>query len=164
MATAFSWTDPLRPYLILLTLGLLGYAWYQKTKPKPEVDCVCEPEKKSNFLHSKLFLWLITGFALLMLSFPYYASKLVAQDHKDNISTDPFFLNQVEFSIKGMTCSGCEALVNHQLSKSPGIVKFNTSYEKGNTVIEFDSSKTNTLEIKAVLEKTGYYISESNPQ
>lgn len=159
--STFSWTEPLRPYLILLTFGLLGFAWFQKLKPKPELDCACEPEKKSSFLNSGLFLGLITVFVGLMLTFPYYASSLVANPKNESLSENPFQVNQVEFSIQGMTCSGCEALVEHELSKNQGIIKSTTSYQKGNTVIEFDPHKTSLPEIQSNLEKTGYIITQA---
>jgi len=44
MAASFSWLEPLRPFMIALTVLFLGFAWYQKLKPKQaEVDCTCEP-------------------------------------------------------------------------------------------------------------------------
>ena len=34
LVTTFSWIEPFRPYLIALTIGILGLAWYLKLKPK----------------------------------------------------------------------------------------------------------------------------------
>ena len=69
-ASSFSWMEPARPYLIGFTILTLGFAWYQKLKPKKKIDCNCETEKKPSFMQSKLFLGIITVFALVMLSFP----------------------------------------------------------------------------------------------
>jgi hypothetical protein len=44
IASIFSWVEPFRPYLIGLTILVLGFAWYQKLKPKKEIDCECETE------------------------------------------------------------------------------------------------------------------------
>ena len=33
MASSFSWMEPARPYLIIFTIIVLGFAWYQKLKP-----------------------------------------------------------------------------------------------------------------------------------
>ena len=35
VASTFSWPEPLRPYLIALTVGVLGFAWYQQLWPAP---------------------------------------------------------------------------------------------------------------------------------
>ena len=42
LASTFSWVEPFRPYLIGLTIFVLGFAWYQKLKPKKQIDCKCE--------------------------------------------------------------------------------------------------------------------------
>ena len=75
IASTFSWVEPLRPYLIGLTLLVLAFAWYQKLKPKSrqEIDCACEDDEKPSFLQSKKFLGIVTIFAAVMLTFPYYS-------------------------------------------------------------------------------------------
>ena len=71
LATTFSWLEPLRPYLIALTVFVLGFAWYLKLKPKKQLDCSCEKDEKIPFTQSKMFLGIITLFAVVMLAFPY---------------------------------------------------------------------------------------------
>ena len=45
IAASFSWMEPYRPFLIGLTVLVLGFAWYQKLKPKrAEVDCECDDD------------------------------------------------------------------------------------------------------------------------
>src|SRR5258707_14471227 len=80
IASSFSWIEPARPYLIGLTIAVLGFAWYQKLKPSSTDDCGCAvdglPEGKAgkpDFLQSKTFLLIITLFSVLMISFPSYA-------------------------------------------------------------------------------------------
>ena len=46
LASTFSWLEPFRPYFIGLTILVLGFAWYQKLKPKKQIDCNCETEEK----------------------------------------------------------------------------------------------------------------------
>ena len=67
IAASFSWLEPFRPYLIGLTVLVLGFAWYQKLKPKKEVDCDCEEEEKPKFIQTRLFLGIVTGFATIIL-------------------------------------------------------------------------------------------------
>ena len=52
MASAFSWLEPFRPYLIVLTVSVLAFAWYQKLKPRKDIDCDCDDEK-APFLQTK---------------------------------------------------------------------------------------------------------------
>jgi len=44
IASTFSWIEPFRPYLIGLTILVLGFAWYQKLKPQNvfrNCNCIC---------------------------------------------------------------------------------------------------------------------------
>src|SRR3990172_5315672 len=74
IAATFSWLEPARPYLIVVTVLVLGFAWYQKLKPKKaEIECDCETDEKPSFLQSKRFLSIVTVLAALLLAFPYYS-------------------------------------------------------------------------------------------
>ena len=53
LASSFSWLEPFRPYLIGLTILVLGFAWYQKLKAKKEIE-----ELKNN--NEKLSVYLNT--------------------------------------------------------------------------------------------------------
>src|SRR5574343_425942 len=74
LASSFSWLEPFRPFFIVLTIVVIGYAWFQKLKPKKQIDCNCEIVEKPKFIQSKLFLGIVTVFAFVMLAFPYYSS------------------------------------------------------------------------------------------
>jgi len=73
MASAFSWLEPFRPYLLGLTIAVLAFAWYQMLKPKKDIDCDCEEDQpdgktgKKSFIQTKTFLGIVTVFAALML-------------------------------------------------------------------------------------------------
>ncbi len=71
MTVNFNWIEPFRPYFIGLTILILGLAWYQKLKNK--IECNCESEEKPKFIQTKMFLGIITVFALIMMTFPYYS-------------------------------------------------------------------------------------------
>ena len=78
IAASFSWMEPFRPYLIALTIGVLGFVWYQKLKPRTaeQIECACPgggEDDKPSFWQSKLLLGLVTVFAIVMLSFPVYS-------------------------------------------------------------------------------------------
>ena len=158
IASTFSWIEPFRPYLIGFTLLVLGFAWYQKLKPRKEVDCECETEEKPKFMQSKSFLGIVTVFALIMLAFPYYSGIFYQNTEKQIVVIDKSDIKITEFNIYGMTCTSCEEHVNHEVNKLVGIVNSKTSYENGNAVIEFDSTKTNETEIENAINSTGYKV------
>ncbi|MTE25749.1 mercuric transport protein MerTP [Winogradskyella ouciana] len=158
IASAFSWIEPFRPYLIGLTVLVLGFAWYQKLKSEKEIDCECETDEKPKFMQSKTFLGIVTIFAVVMLAFPYYSSIFYPNSEKQMVIVDKSNIKTIEYKISGMTCASCEAHVNHEVNKLNGIVNSKTSYENGNAIIEFDKTKTNEAEIEKAINSTGYKV------
>ena len=166
IASAFSWLEPFRPYLIGLTVLVLWFAWYQKLKPRTqeEIDCACEEDEKPSFWQSKTFLGIVTVFAALMLAFPLYADIFYPKTDKQIIVVDKADIQTVEFSISGMTCNGCAEHVKHEVNKLDGIVEVNASYENGNAIVKFDQTKTNAKEIEKAINSTGYKVTEQKPK
>ena len=160
MASTFSWMEPARPYLIGFTILTLGFAWYQKLKPQKEVDCNCETDEKKSFMQSKLFLVIITVFAAVMLTFPYY-SHVFYDNEVSGTSINAEYAQKSEFTIDGMTCESCEEHVTHELLQLEGIGTVDVSYDKGNAVVEFDKNKTNEDEITKAINATGYRVTNT---
>ncbi|MCP4054768.1 MAG: mercuric transport protein MerTP [Mesoflavibacter sp.] len=165
IASTFSWIEPFRPYLIGLTILVLGFAWYQKIKPQKEIDCECETEdlpvgkvKKSKFVQSKTFLGIVTVFAIIMLAFPYYSSIFYPDNKKEVVIVDQSDIQTVNFNIEGMTCAGCEESIKHAINKLNGITNSQVSYAEGKATIEFDKTKTNKMEIEKAINTTGYKV------
>ncbi|MBF8962162.1 mercuric transport protein MerTP [Pontibacter sp. FD36] len=161
LASSFSFLEPYRYVLIGATVLTLGVAWYQKLRTPSQTDCDCEADKPG-FFQSKPFLLLVTVFAAVMLAFPsfshvfYPSPKQGAQTPAAGINTT----RTVEFSISGMTCSGCEAHVEQEVNALSGIVNAKASYDSGNAVVEFDSTKTNVSAIREAVLRTAYKVTK----
>ena len=137
---------------------VLGFAWYQKLKPKKEIDCDCETGEKPSFIQSKLFLGIVTVFAIIMTAFPYYSSVFYPKSEKEVIVVNKANIQIINLGIKGLTCTSCEEHINHSINQLNGILKVRSSYENGNSEIEFDKSKTTIEEIKKAVNSTGYSV------
>jgi copper chaperone CopZ len=160
IASSFTYLEPLRPYLIGLTVVVLVFAWYQMFRPEKEVDCNCDTEGKTKFIHSKKFLGLVTLFTLGMLAFPYYSHLFYPKSEKQTIVVESSNIKITEFKISGMTCASCEQHVNHEVNKLNGIISSKASYVDGNAIIEFDQSKTSKEEIEKAINSTGYKVTD----
>jgi len=158
IASTFSWIEPARPYLIGLTAAILGFAWYQKLKPQPTDECGCAVDEKPKLFQSKIFLLLVTIFAALMIAFPSYAKVFFPKNKKASIVVEKSNIQTVELNIKGMSCEACEAEVNHEVIKLPGIIQSKVSYKKRNAIVQFDTSKTAIKNIVAAINATGYIV------
>lgn len=160
IASTFYWIEPFRPYLIGLTILVLGFAWYQKLKPRKEIDCECETDEKPKFIQSKTFLAIVTAFAIIMLAFPYYSGIFYPKTEKQIMVVDKSDISTTKFKISGMTCASCEEHVNHEVNKLNGILNSKASYENENAIIEFDRTKTNETEIEKTINLTGYKVTD----
>jgi mercuric ion transport protein len=158
IASTFSWLEPFRPYLIGLTILVLGFAWYQKLKPQKEIDCECETDEKPKFIQSKKFLGIVTVFAIIMLAFPYYSSIFYPDNKKEVVIVNQSNIQTVNFTVQGMTCAGCEESIKHAVNELDGIINVTPSYEKGSTVVEFDKSKISKVAIEKAINSTGYKV------
>lgn len=164
IASTFSWLEPYRPYLIGLTVAVLAFAWYQKLKPKKaDIDCACEEDKPS-FWQTKTFLGIVTVLAFLLMAFPKYSHIFYPNpEKKEIIVVDKSNIQQVKFSIKGMTCEACTETINLALSKVPGVLEYQTEYKTGSSTVKFDGSKISEQAVTNAVNKTGYKVTNTKP-
>ena len=156
-ASALSWMEPFRPYLIGVAIIAIGYAWYDYLKPKKADDC-CEIDAKPKWFQTKGFLIGITLFAAISISFPYYSHIFYPVNKKEVVIVNQSNIQTVNFDVKGMTCASCEQHITHAVNELEGIVNVNASYEKANAKVEFDNSKTTKEDIEKAINSTGYKV------
>lgn len=76
-SSSLAWMEPLRPYLIVVAIVAIGYAWYAHLKSKTADDCGCSIEKPA-FYQTKGFLIGMTIFAVASILFPYFSCAFLA--------------------------------------------------------------------------------------
>jgi copper chaperone CopZ len=163
IASAFSWLEPFRPYLIALTLGILAFAWYKKLRPvkSGELDCACETDEKPAFWHSKAFLALISVAAVLLLTFPWYSGLFFQTAHAAPIIVEKENIAMATLSIQGMTCSGCEQSVNKALRDTTGVIESSSDHQRGLAWVKYDKSRTGFDDFRNAVEKiVGYKVTD----
>ena len=161
VAATFSWMEPARPYLIGITVLVLGFAWYQKLKPRTaeEIQCDCEEDEKKPFMQTKTFLGIVTVFAFLMIVFPYYGHIFYPKSDKEVVVISSDNIQEVKFNVSGMTCASCEEHIKHAVNELPGIVSVSANSNDGTTNVKFDNSKTDKSTITKAINGTGYKVS-----
>lgn len=159
----FSWLITLRPYLLTIAFLSLGIAFYQVYKNR-KVDCGnCETDKAS-FFKSKIYVWLVAVFVVIMTLASYYPQLLYQTKGNEIGIVNQRDIQSVTLDIEGMACQSCEININNSVNKIDGVTQVNTSFKKGNSVIEFDSTKTNVNNIKEVIQSKGYVIKKNNDE
>jgi len=67
--------EPLRPYFLVMTIAILGFAFYRAYRPEK-----CEPGQTcavpANRRRRRIVLWIVAAVALALTTFPYYAGFL----------------------------------------------------------------------------------------
>lgn len=75
---ASAYFNTLRPYLLAVTFGLLGVAFYYAYRPLPH--SVCAPSTAcvvpANRRSMRIVLWLVTILVVAMAAFPYYSDSI----------------------------------------------------------------------------------------
>jgi len=167
ISSTFSWMEPLRPYLIALTVGALGYAWYKHIQvSRQEIDCECDDEEEQegvkaigSFMNTRGFLVGVTVVSVLLMGVPYYSGMLLSDDEPNIVYVNTNNIKEIEYKIEGMTCSACEIHVNKSAKKINGVISANSDYNSGVAHIKYDESKANKEDIKSSIQiETGYKV------
>lgn len=160
MASAFSWMEPFRPYLIGFTILVLAFAWYKKLKPQTaeEIQCACEEEEKPSFWQTRKFLGIVTVFAVLMMAFPYYSSVFYPDNKKETPVFDATKLVTIDLKVEGMTCESCNLHVAHAAQELDGVAEAKADFTTGMAEVKFDPSKTSEDKIVESINATGYKV------
>lgn len=160
IASTFSWMEPVRPYLIGLSLLILGFAWYQKLKPKSDHEIDCECEENPSFWKSKGFLGIVTVLGAVLMTFPYYSEVFFPEKPSEIVYVQQSNVQSITFDIAGMTCTGCEATVKNAANGVDGVLEIEASYVTGKATVTFDRTKTKQKEIEDAINKTGFTAKE----
>ncbi len=157
-ASALSFMEPFRPYLIGLAVIAIGYAWYHYLKPKKADGCACETDAKPKWFQTKGFLIGITLFAAVSIAFPYYSPIFYPDNKKEVVIVRESNIQTVDFNVRGMTCASCEEHVKHAVNELDGIVNVKASYEEADAEVKFDNTKTSREAIEKAINATGYKV------
>lgn len=156
IGSMFAWIEPFRPWLIGITVLILGFAWYRKLKPQWEPECACE---NPSFWQSKSFLGIVTVLTAGLLAFPYYSDAFFPNQEQSNIVyVQESQVESITMNIEGMTCAGCEATVKNAANSIEGVLEANASYHTSKATVKYDRSKATRDAIVTAINKTGFTV------
>lgn len=132
---AFAVFESYRPYLIGVTVVLLGVAFYVVYR-KREVQCddgTCKIEDAGRW--NKIGVWGATFLAVIAIAFPYLG---VAFPSSAKVTVQSKTV--VSLNIEGMDCKACALGMEGSLENLQGVHKARINFEKGAGIIEYDST------------------------
>lgn len=147
------------PFIIVLVLLLLTVLWYQYIQTRKRARK--SPDKRhAPRPNQALFLGIVTIFALIMLAMPWlldsYESKVEQQQTEQVI--DPANRVEVTLEVEGMTCTGCEGLIQRRVAELPGVESVRADHMMHEATIVFDKSLTDTQALAKTIEEAGYKV------
>ncbi len=157
IVSSISWLEPLRPFFVASTIGILGFAWYRAIKPVDKDECGCEPEKRS-LLQSKWFLGAVTVVSLVLISFPSYSTILFQNKNVAAVSSSQEKNKKITLAVNGMTCASCEHHIESEVIKLSGVTSVKASYANSSTIVEYNREKISEDKIIASINSTGYTV------
>lgn len=161
---AAAFFESVRPYLLVVTAGLLGAAFYLTYRKKPEEKCeegVCVVVPKRS---QKLALWSLTVVAIPLAAFPYYSGAFWSEAGADSGSpgtawaAKPASAHETEvlFDVEGMTCAGCAATLEAALKTEPGVREVRVSLENKTARVHYDRREVSPGRLLGVMREAGF--------
>lgn len=137
---AFSAFETYRPYLVGITVAILGLAFYL-TYRKREVKCEdgsCTVESAGKW--NKISVWSATLVAAVAIAFPYFGDSLLATASTvpQRRATQSIEYATTILNVDGMDCKACAAGLQATLGRIEGVRKTNVEYEQGKAIVEYD--------------------------
>ena len=71
---------------------------------------------------------------------------------------------KVVFTVKGMHCASCSAIIEKALKKIDGVESAEVSYAVGTARVSFDETKTDSTAFSKAVEHLGYSLTTSQAE
>lgn len=143
--------NPYRPYLIGITVALLGAGFFVTYRKKDETcqegtACAVPRVRKVQ----KVGLWVIAGITGLVLAVPYlpWASSASAP------ATGP--TEVAYFTVNGMDCAACASGIAASLTRYDGIADAQIDYEKGEAKVTYTPGTITPEQIAQRITEQGF--------
>ena len=154
---------PFRPWLLGLTALFLTIAFYFAYRPEVAAECGPDGEcpAPASRRTQRISLWVVTVLTLLMATYPRWSSLGMAggTDSARILSSERDGISQVvTLDIHGMTCADCEAHIERELERVPGVVDATVSYATQSGTVEL-RAPAKLRDVSAAVERAGYRAS-----
>jgi mercuric ion transport protein len=155
---------PYRPYFLALTVLMLGSAFYFTYRPQKagcETEC-CDTKSVRSRRLNRALLWVVMVFAAGAMAYPsiaaYHARNVAQAAPAVAVAATA---STAVFSIGNMTCEECTLAIIKALKTTPGVYDANVDFTAKRATVRFDAHKVNALELRKVIEKTGFPVTDA---
>lgn len=107
---------------------------------------------------SLVFLGIVTVFVLVLLAAPYYLEGLDDNDKAKIEQINPEQRVELVLTVHGMTCGGCEALIQKKVGELEGVESVSASHQSEEVLVVYNKDKLNESVIANTIENAGYTV------
>lgn len=164
---------PYRPYLMGLTLLLLGAGFYFTYRPAKaansdsdccavtETDC-CATNKVLRMKRlSKALLWAVTVFTLAVMAYPWVAQyRAGASAASALVAATPPKAQTALFTIPSMDCPACAVNIADALKKTPGVYDAKVDFDTKQASVHYNPGQVNITKLREAIDRTGFPAKE----
>ncbi|MBW6478954.1 MAG: cation transporter [Bacteroidales bacterium] len=145
------------PFIVALVLLLLVILWYQSIKnmQRSRKRGIGRPRQGTQ---SVVFLGIVTVFVVILLAAPYYLESLDDNDKDTTEQIDPENRVELTITVHGMTCEGCESLIQRKVGELDGVENVTASHVGETVNVVYDKGKLTESVIAQTIENTGYTV------
>ena len=157
----FSWLEPVRPYLTIGAVGLVGWAFWRSYRPQAAEAC-CSLDERTKLTRQRRALWLAAPLVALLLAFPYIQASSMTDGGRG-------FADQVDegaassWAIAEMTCTGCAAGLEASLAAQPGMLACEVLFEDRRMQCLIDGEKLGEAAIPQLVDQLGFTARQIKP-
>lgn len=128
--------------------------YFRREVCAPGEACATKPASRV----ARITLWTASVAVLIFALSPYYVGTLARHlsSNRENVKAAQSVTARETFQVSGMTCAGCETTIRLALDQTPGVRSAEVSYDRGEAVVEYDTTLTNTDKLRAAINETGY--------
>ena len=65
-------------------------------------------------------------------------------------------MTHTTLNVRGMSCGHCEAAVEGELNRLPGVEHSSADFERGTVEVRYDEGRVTTEDLEAAVEEAGY--------
>jgi mercuric ion transport protein len=144
---------PFRPWFLLMTAVFLGVGFFLAYRP---IRAACGPDgtctEPASRRIQRIILWTVTVLTVALATYPSWGARSAPQRAPIAMAAAD---RVVVLDVDGMTCVDCEAEIQHELEREPGVRQAQVSFEARRATIAL-ARHIPSEKLTAAVARAGY--------
>jgi len=144
------------PFIITFSLLLLAVLWFQTIRNMRKRKEQSNRRSRQSGM-PVIILGVATIFVVLLAFTPHLINTYMDNVEEEIVISEE---NRVEstLTVQGMTCTGCENLINTKVGEIKGVESVTSSHTEEKVIVVYDKSRVTPDMINQAIEGSGYKV------